>query len=202
MPSHSASLTDSQVYVRTVEGDSPITIVEARDHMRLHSEEDDDLISQLILAALDAAESYTRRDFRANTYELLLDTFTDRICLRRDVVDSIDSVTRLVAAAEVTVPTTVYYLKRGVQASEILLQDGQTWPTDVDDREQAIKATFTTKPHGRLESAKSAILRLVAHLYENRGDCAVITSGGTAASDVVRASGAGAILDQFRVSRV
>lgn len=202
MSPHSASLTDSQVYVRTAEGDSPVAIDEARVHMRLHSEDDDDLISQLILVALDAAESYTRRDFRANTYELLLDKFTDRICLRRDVVDSIGSVTRLVATTETAVPTTVYYLKRGVQASEILLQDGQTWPTDVDNREQAIKVTFTTKAHTRLESAKSAILRLTAHLYENRGDCAIIISGGARAFDVVRMSGAGAILDQFRVSRV
>lgn len=192
----------SQVYVRTVEGDSPVKIDEARDHLRLHSNDDDDLISPIILAALDAAEAYTRRDFRDNTYQLLLDEFTDRICLRRDVVDTIDSVTRLVATVATAVPTTVYYLKHGVQASEILLQDGETWPTDVDVREQAIVVTFTTKAHDRLESAKSAILRLVAHLYENRGDCAVITSGGTAAMDVVRASGAGAILDQFRVSRV
>ena len=192
----------SQVYVRTAEGDSPVKIDEARDHLRLHSDDDDDLVSPIILAALDAVESYTRRDFRANTYELLLDEFTDRICLRRDVVDTIDGITRLVATVVTTVPTTVYYLKRGVQASEILLQDEQTWPTDVDVREQAIVVTFTTKAHGRLESAKSAILRLVAHLYENRGDCAVITSGGTAALDVVRASGAGAILDQFRVSKV
>ncbi len=192
----------TQVYVRTVEGDSPVKIDEARDHLRLHTDDDDDLVSPLILAALDAAESYTRRDFRANTYNLLLDEFTNRICLRRDVVDVIDSVTRIVATVVTAVPTSVYYLKRGVQASEILLQDGQTWPTDVDDREQAIVVTFTTKAHGRLESAKSAILRLVAHLYENRGDCAVITSGGTAALNVVRASGAGAILDQFRVSRV
>ncbi len=192
----------SQVYVRTVEGDSPVKIDEARDHMRLHSEEDDNLVSQIMLAALDAAESYTRRDFRANTYELLLDEFTDRICLRKDVVDSITSITRLVLTVVTAVPTSVYYLKRDVQGSEILLQDGQTWPADVDNREQAIKVTFATVAHDRLESAKSAILRLTAHLYENRGDCAVITSGGTAALDVVRASGAGAILDQFRVSRV
>ena len=192
----------SEVYVRVVEGDSPVKIDEARDHLRLHSEDDDDLVSQLILAALDAAESYTRQDFRINSYELLLDKFTDRICLRRNVVSSIASITRLVATVVTTVPTSVYYLKRGVQASEVLLQDGQTWPTDVDNREQAIKVVFSTKAHARLESAKSAILRLVAHLYENRGDCAVITSGGTAASDVVRASGAGSILDQFRVSRV
>jgi uncharacterized phiE125 gp8 family phage protein len=192
----------SQVYVRTEEGKPPVKVDEARGHMRLHSEDDDDLISQLILTASDAVESYARRDFRENTYELLLDEFADRICLRRDVVASITSITRLVDGEEATVADTVYYLIRGVQASEILLQSGQTWPTDTDDREQAIKVTFVTEAHTRLESAKSAILRLVAHLYENRGDCAVITSGGTAALDVVRASGAGAILDQFRVSRV
>lgn len=193
----------SQVYVLVDHGPAPVKIEEARDHLRLHSDADDGLLTRLILASTVAAESYTRRDLRANQWELLLDEFEDRICVRRDPVATIDSVEHVVSGSDVTVPASTYYLKRGVQAWEILLAEDQAWPTDTDDREQAIKVTFTTEaPRRWIEPAKSAILRLVAHLYENRGDCDPVASGGAPMMDVVRKSGAGAILDQFRVSRV
>lgn len=193
----------SGVYVLSTAGAPPITAQEARDHLRLHSDADNTLLAQLVLVASDAAESYTRRELRANTWTLLLDEFSDppggdRICLRRDPVDTIDSVVHLVSGSGVTVVASTYFLKRGVQASEIVLDEDKSWPEDTDAREQAITVTFTTKADERwLETGRAGIFRIVAYLYEHRGD-----EVPTRVQDLVRASGASAILDQFRISRV
>lgn len=193
-----------QVYVRTDPGPPPVTVTEAKDHLRLHSDADDEILTQLLHTATEAVEAYTRRDVRANTYNLLLDEFEDRICVRRDLVDAITSVSYTVSSSPVVVSSSVYYLRRDVQSSEILLQEDQVWPTDGDIREQGITIVFTTTtPAYLVEVAKSAVLRIVAHLYENRGDVDPVSSGmSVTRSDIVRKSGAGAILDQFRISRV
>lgn len=195
----------SGVYVLDDAGASPVKLSEAKEHLRLHSDADEALVQLLVNVATEAAEDYTRRDFRANTWKLLLDEFdSDGICLRRDPVASVTSITHIVSGSPVTVAASTYYLKRGVVDSLILLAEDESWPTDTDVREQAIEVTFATMAHRRVESAKEAILRMVAHLYENRGDDAQLQRAGpgTSAVDLVRASGASAILDQFRVSRV
>ena len=110
-------------------------------------------------------------------------------------MDVVDSVTHLVDAAPVTVLNTDYYLKKLTQSSEILLFDDKQWPTDTDDREQAIEVTFTTKAYRCLEEIVNAIKLHVANLYTNRGDCPDSESAAVN-------SGATLFYDQFRIARV
>lgn len=119
----------------------------------------------------------------------------DRIELKRDPVDLIDSVKHLVSATLVTVPNTDYYLKKNTQSSEILLFENKTWPSDTDNREQAIEITFTTKIYRCTNEIKNTIKLHVANLYSNRGDC-------PDSRQAARESGATMIYDQFRISRV
>jgi uncharacterized phiE125 gp8 family phage protein len=183
-----------------------MTVDEAKVYLRVAGSADDALIQLLLEAATEYAESYTRRELRANTWTLSLDEFGDedcgdRISIRRDPVASVTSVTRLVLDVATVFASSNYYLKRLQQRSQIVLVDGADWPDDTDDREQAIVVTFVTAPHRALEQIKVGILRHLAYLYENRGDC------GDCSSDVVRAtsahaSGAAALYDQHRVARV
>jgi uncharacterized phiE125 gp8 family phage protein len=196
----------SQVYQLTEAGTPPVTVEELKGYLKLpETDADDALLATILKAATEVAESYTRRSFRVSTWTLTLDEFCDRITLRRDPVTEITSITRLVAAVAVAVSAAVYYLKKGVQTSEVLLALDQDWPDDVDEREGAIVVTFKTGPHKRVASAKDAILRLAAYLYENRGDCGDLSAvgfGTTVSTDAIKASGAHVILDQLRVSRV
>jgi len=188
-------------------GPAPVTLEEAKSYLKLPAGPgpDDALLAVILLTATEIAESYTRRSFRPVTWKLTLDEFCDRIELRRDPVSAVSSITRLVANVATAVSSSVYYLKNGVQSSEVLLADGEDWPDDTDEREGAIVVNFATVAHRRIASAKDAILRLAAYLYENRGDCGDLNqvgSGPAVSTDSIKASGAHLILDQIRISRV
>ena len=192
----------SQFYERTKKAKTPVKLDDVKSYLKLPAATgpDDDLIQTLIDAATDFAEKYTGRELRKNTWKVFLDAFSDRICLRKDPVDSITSVQRLVSGTLTTVATSVYYLKNNQQFSEVLLQDGQTWPSDVDEREHAIEIVFVTKAHRCLDQVVTGIYRHVAFLYENRGDCD--PTGFGVSTDAATQSGATKLYDQVRIARV
>ena len=168
-------LTDanSQVYEMIVAGTSPVLLATAKAYLGGSKNSDDTLVQTLINACTQWGQKFTKRDFSANQYTLLLDCFEDPIELRRNPIDVIDSVEYLKSGSFDTILATVYYLKFGIQVSSIKLNVDQQWPTDGDDREQFIKITFTTKAISvdKIDIATLGILRHVAYMYENRGDC-------------------------------
>ncbi len=176
---------------------APVTLDDMKIYMTVTHSLHDDLIQELIDAATEYGEKYTTRDFRIKSWKLLLDEFDDRICLRRSPVDSITTVKHLVSDVLTLVPDTVYYLKKGTQFSEILLQDGQTWPTDTDLREQAIEIVFATVAYTCGNSINIAIKRWVSFAYANRGDCDCQDP-----STIGKLSGADFIYNQFRIARI
>lgn len=209
----------SQIYRLVSFGASPVDLATMKTFIKATGTSDDVLIQSLIDSATEFGEKYTGREFRPNQWQLLLDSFSDlensserfhrqhehflldaeteRIELKRDPVDVIDSITHLVDAAPVTVSADDFYLKKLTQSSEILLFEDKDWPDDTDNREQAIEVTFTTKAYRCLNEIINAIKMHVSYLYANRGDC---SDGKTAQS--AEASGATFIYDQFRISRV
>ena len=188
----------SELYTRTSSGVVPVKLdgVDGlKDYLKIEDTASDDLLSQFTEAATDFAEQYTRRDLRANTWTLLLDTFPSRICLRRDPVASITSITYLDDDdASQTVASSAYTLKKGQQTSEIILLPDEEWPTLVTDREQHITVTFLTAAHWKLDQAKFGIKKMVAYLYENRGDCD--------AQKAAQESGATQLWDLLRIARI
>ena len=191
-----AQLTlDTKVYNRISAVASPVTLTVMKSYLKITTTADDALIQSMIDAATEWGESYTGRDFRAVTWNLLLDRFTNRIELRRDPVDSVTTVKRLVSGSLVTVASSVFYLKKLVQASQILLNEDQEWPDDADNREQVVEITFVTKGYQNQESIIEAIKRTVAFWYRNRGDCPDVKTA-------IDGAGVTIIYDQFRISRV
>jgi len=193
----------TEFYELTTPGTVPVSLADMKAYMKVTALSDDVLITSMLAAATRWGENYTGREFRANVFTLLLDSFTDRLCLRRAPVDTIISIKHLVAATLTTVAASVYYLKANTQFSEILLNEDQAWPTDTDSREQAIEVIFVTKTYPDIESIATAIKRHVAYWYSNRGDCG--SSGGAkgcSCGDAAQASGATIVYDQFRISRV
>jgi len=213
----------SQVYELVSFGTSPVSLAAMKAYLKKTIVNEDSLIQTLIDSATGWGEKYTGRAFRANQWKLLLDSFSDfdntserfqhehslvhthghhhhvheteRIELKRDPVDVVDSITHLVDDSPVTVTNTDYYLKKLTQSSEVLLFEDKDWPTDTDDREQAIEVTFTTKAYRCLDEIINAIKLHVANLYVNRGDCPDI-------EDAAKESGATAFYDQFRIVRI
>jgi len=188
-------VVNTAVYQRVSVAASPVSLADMKSYLKITTTADDALIQAMIDAATEWGEKYTGRDFRAITWDLLLDCFTDRIELRRDPVASVTTVKHLVDAVLVTVPAATYYLKKLTQSSEILLNEDQEWPTDTDNREQAIEIRFVTEGFQCQESIIEAIKRHVAFWYRNRGDCADCKGSAEGAGVTI-------IYDQFRISRV
>ncbi len=171
--SDNSTLQNYQLYELVVLGPSPVTLAEMKAYLGIVNNINDVLIQSLINSCTSWGELYTGREFRANQYDLLIDSFPTRIELRKNPIDVINSIQYISDSIFVVVDNTIYYLKSGVQISEILLRSGDEWPQDVDEIEQAVKINFLTKAVDarKLEIAKSAIERHVAYMYENRGDC-------------------------------
>ena len=192
-----------QFYELTRKGSQcPVDVATAKSYMRVSTTVDDSLIQLFLDGATDYAEKYTGREFRVNRWSLFLDDFPARICLRRDPVDSIVKITRLVSGVATTVAAAVYYIKRSTQFTEVLLNEDQEWPSDQDDIEHSIEVNFETKVHRCVDQVKLGILRHVAFMYENRGDCDPIEVGSGVSHDSAAQSGATKLYDQIRISRV
>jgi len=192
----------SNIYQLVTPGVSPVDLNDMKSYLKLSSAADDDLINSMLSAATIWGENYTRREFRANSWLLLMDFFQERILIRRAPVDFIGSIQHLVSGSLVTINPSIYYLKFNHQNSEILLTENSDWPKDTDNREQAIEVSFTTKAYNGIDSIKTAITRHVAFWYSNRGDCFAGGSGGCDCDHAAKGSGVTSIYDQFRIDRV
>jgi uncharacterized phiE125 gp8 family phage protein len=188
------------VYNRTAVGTVPVNCVDFKEWIHLPQQvvADDALITSLLSSATEWGEKYTRRDFRINTWQLRLNKLLPTICLRRDPVTAVTSITYLVGGVETTVDSSVYYLVKGVQTSSIHLNDGEEWPTDGDEGATgllgSVVVTFTTTTYPYEDDIATAIKMHTAAMYSERGDCP--------SEKAARTSGATNIYDQFRVQRV
>ena len=175
---------------------SPVSLDVMKSYLRVTSSVDDALIQSMINAATEWGEKYTSRDFRIKTWNLLLDWFTDPIEIRRSPVASIMSIKYFdTDDVEQTVATTVYYLKKQTQWSQVWLKEDQFWPDDLRMQQQSITVQFKTEPYRCINEIIEAIQRTVAYWYRNRGDCSSCKSA-------VEAAGVTGIYDQFRIARV
>lgn len=186
-----------QLYELDSLGISPVSLTDMKAYLNIANSLSDTLIQSLIDTCTDWGETYTARDFRANTYTLLIDDFATRIELRKNPTDSVTSIEYIVNSVFVVVDASIYYLKNGLQFSEILLNESKSWPTDGDTIEQAVKISFLTKAVDarKLQMATTAIKRHVAYMFENRGDC-------DSPNSCADAAGVKPLYDFLRIQRV
>lgn len=188
-----------QLYTLTEVGE-PVLDLESdvKAYLKLESCADDDLLRLLAEAVTTFAEKYMAQELRVNKWRITIDCFDERIELRRHPINTVDSITYTDEnEAEQTVDAAVYYLKKGQQRSEIVQNVDQDWPDDLIEREAAIKIDITTEAVDCLDQLKLGMLRHLAFLYENRGDCS-----DKDLSDAAKRSGASMFYDQRRISRV
>ena len=72
------------------------------------------------------------------------------------------------------VPAVTYYINESNEYSTLLLDAGQSWPTDLSQRTHRVICTFTAGYDDQCkipEDLRMAILAHATKLYENRGDC-------------------------------
>lgn len=164
------------IKVITAVATEPVTLQEARLHLRVISDPadvtahpDDTLIEANISAAREYCEHYTGRALAPQTLELALDAFpADGIELNRSPVTSITSIKYMDAdGVEQTLSTADYSLNDyGVTASVELAADTE-WP-ETQDVSNAVKVRYVAGYTEVPKTVKAAMLLLIGHLYENR----------------------------------
>lgn len=145
----------------------PVTLTEAKNHLKVDFTEDDSLISALISAARQASEDYTERSFFTQTKVMYLDSFPDVIKLYQGPFQSVTSIQYY--NSDNTLTTFADY--RTDLVSKIgRIEPVSSWPS-IYDRQNSVIVTYVTgysTVAAIPELIKQAILLMVGELYDNR----------------------------------
>jgi uncharacterized phiE125 gp8 family phage protein len=162
----------------------PVTLAEARAHLRLDHNDEDGLLAGYLLAARQHIEGETRRALSQQTLQYRIDrdwptawiggASRDGIALPRAPLRSVVGIEYVDPVGDTqTLPASQYQVARANDSKLeglILPAYGVTWPR-VREQFEAITVTFVAGYGGSLalpEPLRQAILLLTAHFYENR----------------------------------
>jgi uncharacterized phiE125 gp8 family phage protein len=159
----------------------PVTLDEAKAHLIVTHDEDDDLIGRLVMGATRLLELETARQFVEAEWLLSLDGFEPVIELRVCPVIEITELAYVDAAGvQQTLDPAAYQLDAESCPARLAPAFETEWP-DTRAVMNAVQVTFTAG-YGDAEEldlvpaeAKQAILLLVGHWYEHRETVALGT---------------------------
>lgn len=162
-----------------------VTLEEAKLHLRVDHDEEDALITGLIMAATEDAEAFQGRSFTTRTLRLHMDRFptgNGAIYLPYAPVQSVEEVAYTDAGGAKNVMNATQYTVDAVRSpARIAPAAGHSWPNTTLLAISAVSVTYKAGygdgPADIPATVKQAILLTVGHLYENRE--AVVTDRGT-----------------------
>ena len=153
----------------------PVTLAEAKLHLRIGHDDDDDFISTLIVSARRVAEAQTGLALIAQGWSCFRDGWPET-----GVVDL--PLAPLIAIGAVTVfgeddsaaiiDPANYYADAVSRPPRLLPRGSRLWPVPGrlgNGIEIALTAGFGAAPSNVPEDLRNALKQLVAHWYENRG---------------------------------
>jgi len=145
----------------------PVTLAEAKTHLRVDMSDHDAMITGQIEAATATLESWLTRALAEQTLELVLDSFpADEVFLPRGPVQSVESVTYIdLDQVEQTIDSADYVVdishdKYGV------VYPVDAWPSAYDAT-GAVRFRYVTGYAATPWPIKVAIMMLTAHWYAN-----------------------------------
>jgi len=157
----------------------PVTLTEAKAHLRVDVTDDDTLISSLITSARQYIERAIRRALITQTWRASIDEFpaTGEIILPKPPLQSVTSIQYTdINDSTSTVSSSTYTVDTDSEPGRIVLKYGQTWPSSSLAVTNPIQITFVAG-YGLAADVpahfKQVILLLVGHWYENREAIAV-----------------------------
>lgn len=125
--------------------DPPVTLEEAKAHLRIDGTADDATLAAIIAAATQYVEQQTRQALTSTTFRLSLDTFPqDReIQLPRPPLQSVEAIKYTDATSqEQTLDPATYTVDTATKPGRIVLKPGQTWPS-TDGSAASVRVEFT-----------------------------------------------------------
>jgi uncharacterized phiE125 gp8 family phage protein len=159
------------VHVVTPPVSEPITLAEAKDHLRLEGVDDDAYVTTCIRAARQHVEQVCWRGVVTQTREAVLDRFPcEPLDLPGGNLGGIVSVVYVdPEGAEQTLAPATCEADTVSEPGRLLLADGQSWPA-TRCRWNAVRVRYTVGWEVADVPApiKQALLLLVAQMYEHR----------------------------------
>lgn len=147
----------------------PVTLAEAKAHLRVDVADEDAMITRMISAARDHAEQELDRAIGAQTLELLLDEFPDgAIRLPRGPASSIVSIKYVDTSGVLqTISSLDYTLDDAQIDSWVLPAFDYSWP-DVRDEANSVRVRYVTGWTACPAPVTQWILLVLATLYAVR----------------------------------
>lgn len=160
----------------------PVTLAEAKAHLRVDIPDEDALISRYIRTARQVCEVRRRESFITQTYDLYLDAWpAGGFKLPMGPVQSITSIVYYDEDGnEATWDSSNYITDLVSQPARIVLKSSTSYPSTVLQEVNGVRVRFVAG-YGATgasvpEHIRSAMLLLIGHYYENR-EAVVIGSG-------------------------
>ena len=166
----------SALVIVTAAPTGPVTLAEAKSHLRVDLSADDTLISALLSAVTDEVEDLTARKLVTQTWKWFFDAFPEGDTLLFPVVP-VSSVTHVKTydqespATETTFASTSYIVDTTSEPARLVLRSASSWPTDTLREVNGVEVQLVSGYGAAAtvpERLKLAIKIWVAHLYENR----------------------------------
>lgn len=160
--------------IATAPAEEPISLSEAKLHLRVDISDDDDLITSQIVTARRRAEKIAGRALVTQTWDYVLDAFPegDTLEIPKPPLQSITSIKYYDEdGTEYTVDSGDYYVDTYGEPGRVVLKSSATWPSTTLREANGVIVRFVAG-YGDAEDVpeefKQAIYLLVGHFYENR----------------------------------
>jgi len=172
----------------------PITLAEAKRHLRIDNTDDDDYITSLIEVARRAAEDRMERTLITTTWKLTLDQFPDAIILPMPRIQAISTVIYTNRANEqVALSNTDWFLDADSEPGWLVPAVNKSWPLTL-----GINAVAVTYTAGYGNTAASVPAPIKQWILLAMGDLYDQFRSLSAEKPVVPQNFADALLDPYR----
>lgn len=149
----------------------PLSLVEAKSHLRADGTDEDALISSLIAAAREQVQTVTRRALVTQTWSLKLDSFPALIEVPRPPLITVASITYVDVGGDTqTLAASRYTVDADSEPGRIVPVYGDAWPA-TRSVPNAVTVQFDAGYGAAADvpqPIKQAMLLLIGHWYEHR----------------------------------
>lgn len=149
----------------------PLSVLAAKEHLRVDSDNEDFLIADYITAARMQCEELTSRAFLMQTWDAAFMGWpgAEGFILPRPPLASVTSIQYTTAEGQVhTLATDIYQVITATEPGRVILAYDREWPAETLDAGLPIVVRYVCGTAGALAWQAQAVRWLVGHMYENR----------------------------------